>query len=466
MDKPHQVYMMVFACCATGTVNCQIIEGRKTGHCLDGFNRFFCESSVPKFVYTDEEGGLMRSLEQGEIDLQDLSGLLSRQRGIEFQPVVPQGHSAHGRIEKRIQMLQKSLEQSEIRNSRCTATGWQTIAKLIEHSVNSIPIGFLNHQSGGQNQKLRILTPNSLKLITTSDRAPAGLFEIPHGPADIMENIKLKYEAWYRIWNDEYLPLIMERQKWHFSEENLKPEDVVYFKLTESKMSADWRIGKVEEVKVGQDGLVREVNISYKDTEGDGPSDWMFRSVDRPVRNIVKLFNIEDTSLMDDINEVHKLCEELLKKNKISFSEDDPVPTPIKAKEKVKENTLDNQNPKLSDETPQLRPNPPVGQKKIKKKRKSEVENLEIQMKGWSTAVKRCLFPSSPRSLLMNAPSPALFLMIAASNDVTNTVLQKLMVTEDSRGKNRDEVTELGLEDCSIFNNFCTLNEENNMFLI
>ena len=148
IDKPHQVYMMVFACCATGTVNCQIIEGRKTGHCLDGFNRFFCESAVPKFVYTDEEGGLMRSLEQGEINLQDLSGILSRQRGIEFQPVVPQGHSAHGRVERRIQMLQKSLKQSEIRNSRCTATGWQTIAKLVEHAVNSIPIGFLNHQAG------------------------------------------------------------------------------------------------------------------------------------------------------------------------------------------------------------------------------------------------------------------------------------------------------------------------------
>ena len=88
-EKPHQVYMLVFACCATGTVNCQIIEGKKTGYCLDGFNRFFCESAVPKFIYTDEEGGLMRSLELGEINLLDLSGVLSRQRGIEFHAVVP-----------------------------------------------------------------------------------------------------------------------------------------------------------------------------------------------------------------------------------------------------------------------------------------------------------------------------------------------------------------------------------------
>merc|ERR1711867_7202 len=97
-SKPHEVYMMVCAYAATGTVNCQIIEGRKTGFCLDGFTRFFCETAVPKIIYTDEEGGLTRSLAHGEIDLVDLSGVFSRQKGIEFVTTVPQGHSGHGRI--------------------------------------------------------------------------------------------------------------------------------------------------------------------------------------------------------------------------------------------------------------------------------------------------------------------------------------------------------------------------------
>ena len=45
-DKPHQIYILVFACCATDTVNCQVIEGKDTGFCLDGFNRFFCQTTV------------------------------------------------------------------------------------------------------------------------------------------------------------------------------------------------------------------------------------------------------------------------------------------------------------------------------------------------------------------------------------------------------------------------------------
>lgn len=426
-DKPHEVYMMVFACCVTGAVNCQIIEGKKTGYCLDGFNRFFSEVAVPKIIYPDLEGGLIKALSEGEVDMVDLSGALSRQRGVKFIPVVPQGHSAHGRIEKRIHMLQESLERSEIRNSRCTATGWQTIGKLIERTVNSVPIGFYHHQSGGLNPLLRILTPNSLKLITTSDRAPAGLFTIPGNPLDIMENIQLKYEAWYHIWNEQYLPLIMDKQKWHDMKENLKPDDIVYFKLTESKMSATWIVGKVEEVVVGRDGKVREATISYKDTSSDEPEDWIHRTVNRPVRNLVKLFHLEDTSLIDDINEVHKLAEEVLKTDNISYESEsfDLQETNVSDETKVKDEFFDDKPVRTvegkpddiinvaddesfdaqsipndtddesfdthtipndaDDTTPtfvQDKPKP----KKTRRKRKTEVEKLEIQMKGWQHA--------------------------------------------------------------------------------
>ena len=190
-DKPHDNYMMVFACCVTGAVNCQIIEGKKTDAILQGFTRFFCEGSVPAICYPDEEGGLMKALSEGEVDMVDLAGTLSRQRNIKFVPVVPQGHSAHGKVEKRIHMLQQSLERSEIRNSRCTTSGWMTIAKLIEHSVNSIPIGFYHHQKDGSPPLLRLLTPNSLKLVTMSNRAPAGPFTIPNLPSHLMRSIGL-----------------------------------------------------------------------------------------------------------------------------------------------------------------------------------------------------------------------------------------------------------------------------------
>ena len=397
-DKPHLIYVMVLACCATGTVNCQVIEGKDTGYCLDGFNRFFCETTVPKIIFTDEEGGLVKALKEARVDIVDLAGNLAMQKGIQFQTVVPQGHSAHGKIEKKIHLLQQSLERSEIRNSRCTATGWMCIMKLIERSVNSIPIGYLYHQSGGSNPLLRILTPNNLKLITTGDRAPVGLFNIPDKAGGIMEKIEEKYFLWYKVWNEFYLPLIMQRKKWHERSENLVPGDIVYFKLTESKMSADWRTGKIEEVKIGDDGYVRKVRVAYKDTSAQDSDDWIHRSVDRPVRNIVKIMNIEETSFMDDINDVHKLAQKMMN------GQEDPIDNyPEAAEDNVKPDHLDvpnnevgensthsnddlvfdedNAKPDEENTNPDLTPDPV--KPKIKKKRRTELENLKIKMKGW-----------------------------------------------------------------------------------
>ena len=87
-------------------------------------------------------------------------------------------------------------------------------------------------------------------------------------------------------------------------------------------MSATWRIGKVEEVKIGADGYVRQARIAYKDTSGsDDASDWVHRTVERPVRNIVKLFHIEDTTLMDEIQAIHQHFKKLLEEEEMSFSD-------------------------------------------------------------------------------------------------------------------------------------------------
>ena len=97
------------------------------------------------------------------------------------------------------------------------------------------------------------------------------MFSIPNSPQDLMTNIDKTYMLWFQVWNNEYLPLIMDRPKWNQEEENLKEGDLVYFKLTDSKLSADWRYGKVEYAITGRDGKVRSAGISYKimvETEG------------------------------------------------------------------------------------------------------------------------------------------------------------------------------------------------------
>ena len=348
--------MLVMGCVVTGAVNCQIIEKKDTEAVLDGLTRFFCETSVPKICYPDQDGALMKALTEGEIDIIDLQGRLHRERGILFETCLPQGHYQHGRIERRIKMLQESLERSEIRlTASATATGWQTIAKVIENEVNSIPLGYLHHQ-GSQNPLMRVLCPSLLKNGTYSDRAPKGIFTIPDSAADMTANIVTIYNMWFKLWNTTYLPLVMDRPKWHVEGENLQINDLVYFKLSDSKLSADWKVGKVEHVKIGRDGKVREVGIAFKSMDESG--DWKHSLVERPVRSVVKLMNIEDTSIIEDMKKVQEEVKVILKKQ-----------TPV-----LGEESIDIEGEKLEVDNAE-------NSKEVKRKRRTELERLRDDIK-------------------------------------------------------------------------------------
>ena len=309
-SKSYDVYMLVFGCASTGMVNCQVMEGGKSTACvIDAMNRFFSETCVPKIFHIDKDGALMKAVLEGEINILSNSGIIAQERGMVFQTCPPQGHSAHGRIERRIKMLQEAFERSDLKMFRLHGLGWQTLAKRIEHDVNSIPLGFLTHREDFA-PMLRILTPNFLKLNAGSNRSPCNLFSLPESGSDLTNRIEDAYKTFFKIWNDDYVPLIANRQRWHDSDVNLTENDVVYFKLRESPLSTRWLIGKIEGVTYSKDGKVRKVDVGYKfDTESGSRE---FRVVERPARECVKIWNIEDTTLLDDIRKVREASQAIL----------------------------------------------------------------------------------------------------------------------------------------------------------
>ena len=309
-SKNHDVYILVFGCASTGTVNCQVMEGGKSAACVtDALNRFFNETCVPKIFHIDQDSALMKALSDGQIDILSNSGIIAQERGIIFQTCAPQGHNAHGRIERRIRMLQEAFERSEMKMFRLHSLGWQTVAKKIEHDVNAIPLGYLTHREDCA-PLLRVLSPNFLKLNAGADRSPNTLFTMPENSSDMTKRVEDAYRTFFRIWNEDYVPLVANRQKWFFPEDNLNENDVVYFKLKDSPLSARWLLGKVEGLTYSKDKKIRKVDIGYKFDSEQGVRE--FRVVQRPVREVVKLWNLEETTLFDDIREVRAASKAII----------------------------------------------------------------------------------------------------------------------------------------------------------
>ena len=310
--KKYKAYFLIFVCAVTGMCNVQLVEGKDTSSILDGCNRFFCETTIPRVMLPDDDGAMLRAFSRGELSLSDIAGNLYREKGIHFEVCTPQGHSAHGKVERKIRALQESLSQSKIEHSRCTATGWMTVGKAIEHEANDIPIGYLYDRSGNDgNPILRMLRPNSLKGFGLTNRAPKGIFNIPNSPVDLMSRIKDLYDSWYRCWVTSFVPLILERPKWKLESDNLAPNDVIYFKMLDSPLGATWKLGKVESVKTGRDGFVRDVTVAYKIMDDDTET-WRHATVERPVRECIKLFEMEDTTFMDNMKDIRNRAKEIL----------------------------------------------------------------------------------------------------------------------------------------------------------
>ena len=67
----------------------------------------------------------------------------------------------------------------------------------------------------------------------------------------------------YKRFCHEYLPTLQSRAKWRRIQENLKVGDIVLI-VKENSPRGQWPLGKVTEVKVGRDNLVRSAVVKYK----------------------------------------------------------------------------------------------------------------------------------------------------------------------------------------------------------
>jgi len=64
----------------------------------------------------------------------------------------------------------------------------------------------------------------------------------------------------------EYLPYVGSRHKWFSKEVNLKEDDVVVVIYPKARRRRDWKVGRVVRTYLGEDGLVRVVDVKGGDT--------------------------------------------------------------------------------------------------------------------------------------------------------------------------------------------------------
>ena len=299
-------YVLVTVCPVTKLVNLQVMEDKSADGVIDGITRLCCEVGVPSMMLVDKESGILKALNEAEVDIRNLDLLLHKEKGMRFKCCPVSGHNYHGLVERKIRTVQECLDKCDVDGMRLHSTGLQTFCKLVENQMNNLPMGYSFGRDSDNSPLLKLIFPNMLRVGRNNSRALDGPIRMPSGPGDLMKKVEKAYNVFYKLWNVTMIPKLMKMHKWFDGKAELKVGDIIYFRKTESELSSKWTVGKVSEIVKGKDGIIRRCTVQYQNSTEDRP-----RFTDRAARSLIKLFNIDDVSWQQEMDLVEKLIEEI-----------------------------------------------------------------------------------------------------------------------------------------------------------
>ena len=166
----------------------------------------------------------------------------------------PAASHHNGAVESLVKSVRTSLNKV-IANKVLTEEEYRTVMCEVTSCVNSRPLW----------------TPNEGDLhqppITCNDMIkPGGLERNPEtmslncDPRKRYAHVQSIVEEWWKYWMDHFTPNLQIRSKWFKQRENISIGDVVLL-VDKSMVRGQWKLGIIEDVFPGRDGLVRSVNV-------------------------------------------------------------------------------------------------------------------------------------------------------------------------------------------------------------
>ena len=109
------------------------------------------------------------------LSFSDIKGRLSVEYGVNCEPCPVGAHYVNGKVERKIQQVQKSMEKVLV-NRRLSVLQWESLVQQISNSINNLPIGLSHYNNDLEN--LDLITPNRLLLGRNNSRSPAEPLEL------------------------------------------------------------------------------------------------------------------------------------------------------------------------------------------------------------------------------------------------------------------------------------------------
>ncbi|XP_066915555.1 uncharacterized protein [Clytia hemisphaerica] len=259
---------------------------------LQSFIRFASNHGYPKKLFCDGGSQIVSGCENMKLDFQDLQSKIHRQAKVEFSICPVGGHNEHGKVERKIKEINRSIEKN-VHKEKLSLLQWETLSAVIANTINDLPIGV---NSKVENDILDLITPNRLLLGRNNDRSPVGDMMVTTKPSRMIQGNQQIYDAWFESWLLNHVPNLMDQQKWFTSNHNIQIGDIVLFKKSDSSISKTYQYGIIASIQPGKDGVIRKVSVRYCNA-----SENTSRETFRSIRDLVLIKSIDESDVFEEL---------------------------------------------------------------------------------------------------------------------------------------------------------------------
>ena len=255
-----KIYGVIFTCLSCRAVHLDIADSMSTDSFINVLRRFISRRGPVRILRSDRgtnfvgaERELRDAIQQwNETRIQE--AMLQKSIQWTFNPP----HASHfGGIWERLIRTVRKVLNALLHEQSLTEDSLRTLLCETEAVLNSRPLTCMSDDP----DDMEPLTPGHLLHQRSGVILPPGLFDETDGVGRRRwKQVQYLSDCFWTRWRREYLPLLQSRSKWLRPSPNLCVGDVVIL-VDHGAPRCHWRLGRVVQVFVSSDGLVRSVRV-------------------------------------------------------------------------------------------------------------------------------------------------------------------------------------------------------------
>ncbi|XP_046142527.1 uncharacterized protein LOC123987999 [Osmia bicornis bicornis] len=259
--KCYKGYIALFVCFTTRAIHLEAVSDLTTRMFLAAYRRFAGRRGVCRNLYSDNATTFqaadkeLRAMFIAASDFYKSVAATLANDGTTWTFIPPNSPHYGGLWEAGVKSVKHHLKRA-IGDRPLTFEEFSTVLVEIEACLNSRPLCPLNADI----EDLQALTPAHFLGVASGlvpDESPPDVSENRLERFQLLQSIRNNF---WKKWSEEYLQHLQERSKWRGPTENFAVGQLVLVR-DDRYPPSKWPLGRVTEVHLGPDGLVRVVTV-------------------------------------------------------------------------------------------------------------------------------------------------------------------------------------------------------------